>query len=543
MRILGSDWQGEYLRETAVKTMKNRLLSLLASMMLLPFFGGAGVGLCWAGHIHPNSHIIYELNLYNFTAEGTLAAAEQRLDAIKDLGVDVVWLMPIHPRSKSDRIGKLGSPYAPADYTAVNPDFGTLDDLRHYVRAAHDRGMQVWLDWVPNHTGTDNVWTKSHPEYYQQKGGAFVHPNNYGDVLQLNYGNTALQDAMIAAMQYWIDEADVDGFRLDYVSSSAIPAAFFTKAIDRLTHQPDGKEITMMGEADMGNMDALRNTGWDYDYAWAFHTALCDLGSGATANTKLKPACQRLTDNAKYKSVSRMVYLTNHDQNYDKSLAASFGGNVYAYTALMMTLYGMPCIYNGQENGFLNDHKQDYFNRAVIDWNMRDDMMISTLRVLGRLHHASAALRDDDDTRVGGVKYLDCNKATCMAYVRTSPSSEGAGEVESVLVVLNLSNNAITVTPSGVEAGTWQCVADSRTITTEPAPYDVQLSSAPEITVGGKGFMVFSKGTDLSGISTPTIPLRDAATYDLSGRRVSPSGSTGLGSSRIYISNGRKVVR
>ena len=508
--------------------MKNRILTLFAAMTLALT--------CWAGHIHPNSHIIYELNLYNFTAEGTLAAAEERLDAIRDLGVDVVWLMPIHPRSKSDRIGKLGSPYAPADYTAVNPDFGTLDDLRHYVHAAHERGMQVWLDWVPNHTGTDHVWTKSHPEYYQQKGGAFVHPNNYGDVLQLNYGNTSLQDAMIAAMQYWVDEADIDGFRLDYVSSSAIPAAFFTKAIDRLTHQPSGKEITMMGEADMGNMDALRNTGWDYDYAWAFHTALCDLGSGATANTKLKPACQRLTDNAKYSTVSRMVYLTNHDQNYDKSLSASFGTNVYAYTAMMMTLYGMPCIYNGQENGFLNDHKQDYFNRNVIDWTMTDDRMTSTLRVLGRLHHACAALRDDDATRVGGVKYLDCNKATCMAYVRTSGS-------ESILVVLNLSNNPITVTPSGVDAGTWQCVADSRTITDEPAPYDITLSSAPEITVEGKGFMVFTKGTDLSGIAPllpPSISPRLGGglegTYTLDGRK------SNIKMHGLYINNGRKVV-
>lgn len=487
-----------------------------------------------ATDLHPNSHVIYELNLYNYTAAGTLQAATERIDELKDLGVDVVWLMPIHPRGKTDRIGTLGSPYAPSDYTAVNPDFGTLDDLRQYVAAAHERGMQVWLDWVPNHTGTDHVWTKDHRDYYNMRNGGIAHPNNYGDVYELNYSNSALQDAMISAMNYWVDEADIDGFRCDYVSSPTIPTSFWTKATAAVREHA-GKDITFLGEADMNNMNDLRSRGWDYDYAWGFQSKLVEFGNSATANSKLKPILQSLTDNAKYGTVSRMVYLTNHDQNYDHSLGESYGANVYPLTAIMMTLYGMPCIYNGQENGYLYDNKQDYFNRRAIDWTRTDAKMTSTLRVLGRLHHVSGALADDDALRVGGVKYLDCNKATCLAYTRKRGT-------ETVLVVVNLSNNEITVNVSGLEAGTWQCVANSKTIASQPAPVATELATSADFTVEGKGYMVYTLGTDVSDLINGIAPVQrehpaSSITYDLQGRRLAQPAKG------ISIAGGRKIIR
>lgn len=499
-----------------------------------------GMTTAFGGNIHPNSHVIYELNLYNYTQEGTLKAAQQKLTELNDLGIDVVWLMPIHPRGKSDRIGKLGSPYAPSDYTAVNPDHGTLDDLKDYVAEAHRLGMEVWLDWVPNHTGTDNVWVKSHPDYYQMKNGQIVHPNNYGDVYQLNFQNTALQDAMIDAMQYWIDNADIDGFRCDYVSSSAIPAAFFTKCIAKLKNQPSGKKITMMGEADMNSNNTLRNTGWDYDYAWGFQSKLKEFGNRATAKTALLPSLQSLTNNDKYKNISRMVYLTNHDQNYEYSMNDANGANNYALTAIMMTLYGMPCIYNGQENGWLLTHKMDYFNRSVIDWNVKDDKMTNTIKVLAALKHSTAALADNDANRVGGVEYLETSENTCLAYQRKQGN-------ETVMVVVNLANTPKTCNVSGLEAGDWQQIVDSRTVATLPEPKDITMNATQGIELEGKGYAVFAKGVTL-GIDNVlqdnelTSNRRAKGIYDLNGRKLAAKSVAELPHG-IYVVNGKKVVQ
>ena len=121
-----------------------------------------------------DNRVIYEMNLYNFTKEGTLAAAEARLAELRTLGIDIVWLMPIQPRSQQGKIGSLGSPYALHDYTAVNSHHGTMDDFQSFVNSAHALGMEVWLDWVPNHTGLDHVWVTEHPDYYQHSGGQIV---------------------------------------------------------------------------------------------------------------------------------------------------------------------------------------------------------------------------------------------------------------------------------------------------------------------------------------------------------------------------------
>ena len=198
----------------------------------------------------PNQNVIYELDLYNFTSAGTLAAAQDRLDYLQDLGIDIIWLMPIHPRGIQGRIGSLGSPYAPRDYHAVNSDFGTLADLQAFVSAAHQRGMQVWLDWVANHTAKDNVWITQHRNYYNS---TLTSPNGYGDVYQLDYSKEATQLAMIEAMEYWIDQADIDGFRCDYISSNTIPTNFWTRAIKALKEYKPGKTITVLGEGDMAN--------------------------------------------------------------------------------------------------------------------------------------------------------------------------------------------------------------------------------------------------------------------------------------------------
>ena len=293
-----------------------------------------------AGH-----QVIYEMNIGMFTQAGTFAAAQTRLPELKQFGVDIVWLMPIYERGSSN------SPYAAKNFKKVNPKYGTIADLKAFVAAAHTLNMEVWLDWVTNHTATNADWVTSNPEYYAQSGGQMVHPNNYGDVWQLNYGNSALADAMNDCLKFWIDEADIDGYRCDYISSSYIPATYWQTAIPLIKSYKSGKTITFLGEGDIAqDVTRLAAVGFDYDYAWAYQTSLATYGASGTYSSTLRANAITLISNSKDKSFSRMLYLTNHDINFNdggKTLTQLYGNNRYPLTALAGTLYGMPLIYNG----------------------------------------------------------------------------------------------------------------------------------------------------------------------------------------------------
>ena len=433
----------------------------------------------------PNQNVIYQLDLYNFTSQGTLAAAQQRLDYLKDLGIDVIWLMPIHPRGVQGRIGSLGSPYAPRDYHAVNSDFGTMQDLKNFVNAAHQRGMQVWLDWVANHTAKDNVWITQHRDYYNS---TLTSPNGYGDVYQLDYSKEATQLAMIEAMTYWIDQADIDGYRCDYISSNTIPTAFWTRAIKALKEHKPGKTITMMGEGDMANsVQRLLVCGWDYDYAWNFQSAL--------VNNKTNPAgvlsqCRNLVGDLRFTDMSRMVYLTNHDQNYNSSMQSQYGNNVYAFTVLTFTLYGMPLLYNGQETGYLLSRKLDYFNRTPINWNSVDAKMQNTVKALTGLKHSCDALIDNGN-RASEVSFLSTGNASLLAYTRHHNN-------QTVLVVLNLGSSAVSSVVTGIEAGQWKLAIDVENIAAGLTATPVTLNSTQSFSIPAGGYKVFYKGEPAS---------------------------------------------
>ncbi len=429
----------------------------------------------------PNQHVIYELDLYNFTSAGTLAAARNRLDYLKDLGIDIIWLMPIHPRGVQGRIGSLGSPYAPRDYHAVNPDFGTLADLQAFVAAAHERGMQVWLDWVANHTAKDNVWITQHRDYYNS---TLTSPNGYGDVYQLDYGKEATQQAMIEAMQYWIDAADIDGFRCDYISSNTIPTAFWTRAIKALKDYKPGKTITMLGEGDMAaSVPRLLVCGWDYDYAWGFQSAL--------VNNKNNPAgvlsqCRNLVGDLRFVDISRMVYLTNHDQNYNSSMSTQYGNNAYAFTVLTFTLYGMPMLYNGQEIGYLMSRKLDYFNRTPINWNSVDNKMLNTVKALTALKHSCDALIDNGD-RAAEVRFLNTGNSNLVAFTRHHNE-------QTALVVLNLGSSTVNTVVSGLEAGEWKLAIDVDNIAAGLTATPVTLNPTQSFSLPAGGYKVYYRG-------------------------------------------------
>ena len=210
--------------------MKRIIIYLLAFLPLHLFAGDYVDDINTATNNEVGHQVIYEMNIGSFTQAGTFTAAQQRLDELKTLGVDIVWLMPIYPRG-----GGINSPYAATNFQQANPAYGTIDDLKALVARAHELNMEVWLDWVPNHTATNADWVTSHPEYYSKNGsGQMIHPNNYNDVYQLDYNNSDLVNAMNDCLKFWIDQTDIDGYRCDYVSSNSIPTSYWQAAIPEI---------------------------------------------------------------------------------------------------------------------------------------------------------------------------------------------------------------------------------------------------------------------------------------------------------------------
>jgi len=425
------------------------------------------------------NRVIYEMNVGSFTQAGTFAAARDRLSELRELGIDIVWLMPIYPRG-----GGINSPYAATNFKATNPSYGSVADLKSLVDRAHQLGMKVVLDWVPNHTATNAMWVTEHPEYYTTQNGEMVHPNNYGDVFQLNYDNPSLCEAMNECLRYWIDQAGVDGYRCDYVSSPAIPGSYWASTIAMLRNYAPEKEIIMVAEADIvHDATKLLNVGFNYDYAWNFQGGKLErFGPNGTSATTLKSYCESFISESQGKSYDRMTYLTNHDQNYNdggKTLEKMYGANKYAFTALYFTIYGMPLLYNGQEVG--NDQILNYFNDTKINWNSTDAKMQNTIATLMALRHTQPALANGTTTT-----FLPCNSGNVMAYSKTSGNN-------TVLVIMNMGNVNATATVSGIDAGDYSQWLDSSTIANGTTQCDVRLTANSTFQIEPKGYRVMVK--------------------------------------------------
>ena len=447
-----------------------------------------------AGH-----QVIYQMNVGSFSAEGTFAAAQQQLDELKTLGVDIVWLMPIYPRG-----GGINSPYAATNFQQTNPSYGTIADLKSFVTRAHELNMEVWLDWVPNHTATDADWVTTHPEYYAKSEGQMIHPNGYGDVWQLDYSNTNLVNAMNDCLKFWIDQADIDGYRCDYISSSYIPTSYWQATIPMIKSYKTGKKITFLGEADIAqhdNASRLKNAGFDYDYAWAFQTGLLNYHN-SNSNTYAAPlrarANEMLTASSNV-SFKRMLYVTNHDQNWnesEKTLTQKYGNNRYPLTVLAYTLYGMPLIYNGQEVG--GNQALNYFEDTKIDWSAKDDKMLNTIRTLTALKHVVPALSDDATVNLITVS----GNASAMAFTRKSGDSE-------ILVVMNMANSAGNATITGLTAGAWSLWLTSETIAQGTSRKQETFGTSKTINLEAKGYRVYVKGS----YSNEDIPKKEVEVY------------------------------
>lgn len=306
-----------------------------------------------------NDATIYEINTRQFSPQGTFAEVEKQLPRLKDMGVDILWFMPVQPIGILNRKGSLGSYYSISDYTAVNPEFGTMDDFKRLVNKAHELGMKVILDWVANHTSWDAKWINNEGWYSLDSTGKKYSPYDWSDVVELNYDNTQMRSEMIRDMKYWINTANIDGFRTDMAHE--VPTSFWNAASDSLKAvRPD---LFMLAESE--NPD-LMSKAFDMNYAWELHHIM-----NALAKNQIKAdSLWRFYDkkNQQFeKDDIQMIFTSNHDENsWAGTEFERMGDAAPAFAALTYVLPGMPLIYNGQEAGF--NRRLAFFEKDSIDW-------------------------------------------------------------------------------------------------------------------------------------------------------------------------------
>jgi glycosidase len=306
--------------------------------------------------------VIYEVNVRQFTKEGTFNAFSDHLPRLKELGVDILWFMPIHPISEEKRKGTLGSYYAVADYKKVNPEFGTEEDFKKLVKKAHSMGFMVILDWVANHTGWDNPWIYSNPEWYTKgPDGEITYPpgTDWTDVADLYYSNWDMRNAMVDAMKHWVTEYDIDGFRADVAGE--VPTDFWEMAREELEKE---KKLFMLAED--GSNFLLLNSAFDANYGWNLLGLMNSLARGSSdAGSFRRNLKSQLIE---YRPGGfPMNFITNHDENsWNGTEYERMGENVKSMSVLYFTVPGMPLIYNGQEIGL--DRRLEFFEKDEIDW-------------------------------------------------------------------------------------------------------------------------------------------------------------------------------
>ena len=396
--------------------------------------------------------IIYEANIRQYSSEGTFNAFTKDIPELKQLGVKVIWLMPIFPISETkrkatggdfasliedeaEREKMLGSYYAVSDFTEVNPEFGTKEDFRALLKTAHDNDMYVILDWVPNHTGWDHVWIKNHPEFYTKNAkGEITDPLNedgepvgWADVADLDYSNENLRNEMISDMKYWLSEEGVDGFRCDVAGS--VPLDFWEQAIPQLR---DTKEVFMLAEA--WEPELLKANLFDMAYAWDGHHMMNAIASGEKDASAFKDYISKVETDYEDNDIL-MNFVTNHDENsWNGTIKERMGSNASAMTALSYTMPGMPLIYSGQEYDL--DHRLKFFEKDSIPKTKAN--MWPLLEKLGQLKTENKALHGGKDA--AKISILETSKPNAIIAFKREKAED------QLVYLANVSNNPITFT-------------------------------------------------------------------------------------------------
>ena len=414
---------------------------------------------------HPEwsySAVLYELNIRQFTPEGTLNAAIERLPFLRSIGIDAIWLMPIYPIGAEGRKGTLGSYYSISDYKGVNPEFGTADDLRAFISAAHAMGIKVLLDWVANHTARDARWITERPAdwYERDEQGVAKVPWDWTDTAKLNYANHDVWLGEIDAMRYWVEEFGVDGFRCDM--AMLVPIEFWQEASEEL-HKIKS-DIFMLAEAEEDN---LFDRAFNMSYQWNVHHIMVDIAKGARRVWDLRNAIH--AERQRYpREAMRMSFTSNHDENsWSGSEQSRFGASLEVMTALTFLMPStMPLIYTGQEVGY--DHSFEFFERDAIPAGLyRENRTTELYRRLIALKHKERAL--DAGERGGDMIEIDNNAKDCMiTLVREVDGSR-------VVAILNLSPYTIHADfNTGIYAGTYRdALSGERVVLAEHVERDI----------------------------------------------------------------------
>ncbi|MCG8477044.1 MAG: alpha-amylase family glycosyl hydrolase [Cytophagales bacterium] len=304
---------------------------------------------------------IYEVNVRQFTPEGTFKAFEAHLPRLKELGVDILWLMPIHPIGEKNRKGEVGSYYSVKDYYGVNPEFGTLDDLKHLVNKIHEMGMYVIIDWVGNHSAWDNPLVAEHPDWYTKDAHGNFQPTpwyDWSDIIDFDYEKPEVREYMTKALKYWVSEADIDGFRCDV--AGFMPTDFWENARRELD---EIKPVFMLAEWESRD---LHKNAFDMTYSWSLYREMHEVAMGKAGLGVLNEYMAHHV-NTFPKNGYRMTFVDNHDKNsWEGTPFSMFGDAVEACMVLATTVEGMPLVYSGQEAGL--NRKLAFFDKDLIEW-------------------------------------------------------------------------------------------------------------------------------------------------------------------------------
>ena len=460
-----------------MKIIKFILLSLL--LIIIPNSVSGQTHHDWSYNLS-----IYELNVRQYTNSGTFAEFETHLDRLEELGVGILWFMPIHPIGAQNRIGNLGSYYSVKDYYDINSEFGTLDNFKALVDSIHAKGMYVLMDWVGNHTSWDNSLTITHPEWYVKDGnGNFTPPpgTNWTDVIQLDYSEQELRDYMIEAMKFWITEVDVDGFRCDAVSF--IPLDFWEEAIAELKNIKP--EIFMLAEDDGTE---YQTAGFDMSYGWGLY----GFGEGILVNiaNEINNANfingYSTLENTNYSSSHyRMYFTSNHDENsWYGTVFELFGDAAEVFAVLTSTFRSMPLIYSGQEAGL--DHRLLFFEKDEITWQPHP--FAEMYKSLLHLKKENKALWNGNE---GGQlqRVLTTNNPAIFAFVREK-------ENYKVFGIFNLTDSVRTFTLQGnLYTGNYRNVFTNDSIL---------FNENAEVTLPAWGYRVYEIGSGITGIEDET---------------------------------------
>ena len=374
--------------------------------------------------------VIYEVNIRQYTPEGTFNAFSEHLPRLKSLGVDILWLMPINPIGQMNRKGKLGSYYSVRDYKKINPEFGNIDDFKSLVRKVHDQGMHIIIDWVPNHTSWDNVLTLEHPDYYMtDEEGNFVSAFDWTDVIRLDYNNKDLRNYMIDAMKFWLTETDIDGFRCDV--AHMVPVDFWEEARPELEKV---KPVFMLAESDQPE---LNRKAFDVTYGWPFFHLINDIAAGKKTANAISSHFARVDSIYPAGSII-MQFTSNHDENsWNGTEYERFDGGVKTFAVLAATVPGMPLIYSGQEVGM--NKRLKFFEKDTIEW--KESKMSDFYRELISLKHRNQSLWNG---RYGGTltRITSTNNSSVYAFIRENGD-------DRIFVVLNLTGEPAVITLKG----------------------------------------------------------------------------------------------